>query len=539
MRWILIFVLMLVSVSPAWSARHALLIGMGDYHPDGDYGPLTQPIADVNAMAKVLGKPEYGFRLTRIMDAKRGELMRKTDAFINSLKADDTVFLYISGHGVQFNNTSYLIPVGAPYNGTAEVVDRDHGALSINLLTAQISEKLGPRGAQVVVLDACRNDITKGDGVAGLQPINTRGTLFHYAASPGERALATSPSQFSFYTHFLLQALEQSPSSRIRDVFENTTEAVIRYSEENYQTVMQMPWMAGNMRGRFCLKVPCLGPKVMVRNKIDGIPQALMVKSGELDRNSTLIVRSNLYRDEVWINGKKYGSTKLEVKLPHGEYTIEVKKSGYHSVRKFIDFQSDMMLRVKLVPANFRLEDFDIGWRLYIQNSDVEPMEKAESEIRSAVARAGFNPIGLEEDYVAEVESLIERPNVSFEGFSILGDWKCRKYSFSDYSVFRYPYFQCRVSRKGNRLYFEKISGSQRISGYLFPNGNKELIFLGGATVNDDPQAVYSKFSRLDSRYSDSVGKVYRKGNVLLALIGSYSGRYTNRPNSEILELVR
>ena len=42
-----------------------------------------------------------------------------------------------------------------------------------------------------------------------------------------------------------------------------------------------------------------------------------------------LTIRSNVADDQVVINGKEYGSTKLNVELPKGEYQVKVSKPGY------------------------------------------------------------------------------------------------------------------------------------------------------------------------------------------------------------------
>lgn len=42
-----------------------------------------------------------------------------------------------------------------------------------------------------------------------------------------------------------------------------------------------------------------------------------------------LTIRSNVYDDEVIIDGVSYGSTPIEVMLPGGEHEVEVLKYGY------------------------------------------------------------------------------------------------------------------------------------------------------------------------------------------------------------------
>ena len=71
--------------------------------------------------------------------------------------------------------------------------------------------------------------------------------------------------------------------------------------------------------------------------------------------------------------------------------------------------------------------------------------------------------------------------------------------------IFSYPYFNCRFKEADGKVFFEKTTGSQRKSGYVYQNSPESLVFLGGWSVNDDPQTGY------DSTNS-AVGKVYKIG---------------------------
>ncbi len=57
--------------------------------------------------------------------------------------------------------------------------------------------------------------------------------------------------------------------------------------------------------------------------------------------------------------------------------------------------------------------------------------------------------------------------------------------------IFSYPYFNCRFKTVDGKVFFEKTTGSQRKSGYVYQNNSKSLIFLGGWSVNNDPQTKY------------------------------------------------
>jgi hypothetical protein len=61
-----------------------------------------------------------------------------------------------------------------------------------------------------------------------------------------------------------------------------------------------------------------------------------------------LTIRSNVYYDEVYIDGVPYGSTKLDVMLPPGEYDVEVRKPGHEAYRERISLNGSRTLRAQL-----------------------------------------------------------------------------------------------------------------------------------------------------------------------------------------------
>lgn len=61
-----------------------------------------------------------------------------------------------------------------------------------------------------------------------------------------------------------------------------------------------------------------------------------------------LTVRSNVFDDEVFINGVSYGSTKLQIMLPSGEHDIEVVKRGYEPSRQQVSLSESKTLKVEL-----------------------------------------------------------------------------------------------------------------------------------------------------------------------------------------------
>ncbi len=78
------------------------------------------------------------------------------------------------------------------------------------------------------------------------------------------------------------------------------------------------------------------------------------------------------------------------------------------------------------------------------------------------------------------------------------GRWKVRTIVGSSSGIFVYPFFEARISSsdKPGELKFEKQTGSQRRSGFLFRTQSRsELIFLGGKATDYEGSLVYSKLA--------------------------------------------
>ncbi|MCE2570224.1 formylglycine-generating enzyme family protein [Motilimonas eburnea] len=62
----------------------------------------------------------------------------------------------------------------------------------------------------------------------------------------------------------------------------------------------------------------------------------------------TLTVRSNQFHDEVFINGKSYGASRVDAMLPPGEYKVTVKKPGFHTFNTTVKLSGARTIRAEL-----------------------------------------------------------------------------------------------------------------------------------------------------------------------------------------------
>jgi hypothetical protein len=75
----------------------------------------------------------------------------------------------------------------------------------------------------------------------------------------------------------------------------------------------------------------------------------------------------------------------------------------------------------------------------------------------------------------------------------LVGGWHCRTAkSGGILPAIGYGWFQCRVSERGGHLFFEKLSGTQRLAGYLYPHESGGYVLLGAWSVKGEPMHAYS-----------------------------------------------
>ena len=117
------------------------------------------------------------------------------------------------------------------------------------------------------------------------------------------------------------------------------------------------------------------------------------------------------------------------------------------------------------------------------------------------------------------------------------GDYRCRTVKLGSqggedglgYVV--YGWFACRIEQTPNGLKFIKRTGSQRPSGLLFPENDRQMVFLGSMALASEPAA--RAYGRRPDR--DMVGVVERIGERRWRLVIPWPA---NESNLDLIELV-
>jgi|GEM_PF-2247519 len=267
----------------------ALVIGVGDYLGDGGaisrapsgsgfLSDLKNPPNDADAISRTLRS--VGFKVTTVLDPDRSALIAALAAFeatAASAGENPFVLIYYSGHGLQIDGANYLVPARAKLPQAdlsrlpaADVRDMLGGDLvPMSSVLRRFPE--GSGGANVLILDACRNNpwdtairpaTRASESLFGLAPINApTDTLIIYSASPGKVASDGLGDTSPFTTAFIGLAMRRDLS-----VTDLLGEVRAKVRDETQGT--QDPWMEGTPPRRLCL------PGCEVRQSASGVQQA-------------------------------------------------------------------------------------------------------------------------------------------------------------------------------------------------------------------------------------------------------------------------
>lgn len=229
--------------------RYALVIGNGTY-PKG-MGTLKNPVNDATDVTTELRKSNFEVQLlTNATYVQMREAMRKFQQNLANGPKDQTVGLfYYAGHGVQFQDENYLVPVDANVEFDDDIVRM---CFPVQKMVLANMEQTNSR-MNIVILDACRNNpfpaTTRSIGGGLGEMKRARGSFIAYATAPGSVA-ADGGGRNGLYTQELLKAIRK-PGLTIEQVFKDVRMNVLRLSADK-----QFTWDSSNIIGEFYFKVP-------------------------------------------------------------------------------------------------------------------------------------------------------------------------------------------------------------------------------------------------------------------------------------------
>jgi len=227
--------------------RYALVIGNGNYGKE--IGSLKNPVNDATDIATELRRSDFEVQLlTNATYIQIREAMRKFHEKLTNGPKDQTVGLfYYAGHGVQFQDENYLVPVDADVKYEDDIVRM---CFPVQRMVLANMERSNSR-MNIVILDACRNNpfpATTRSVTSGLAEMKrARGSFIAYATAPGSVA-SDGSGRNGLYTQELLKSLRRSGLT-IEQVFKEVRMNVLRLSGDRQYT-----WDSSNIIGEFYFK---------------------------------------------------------------------------------------------------------------------------------------------------------------------------------------------------------------------------------------------------------------------------------------------
>ncbi|MHC6204670.1 SUMF1/EgtB/PvdO family nonheme iron enzyme [Breznakiellaceae bacterium SP9] len=240
-RFLLLALALVPFAGLAAQQKYALIIGNNNY--PASIGALKNPISDASAVAAKLRT--LGFRVDLQTNTSLEQMSEAIERHRRNLSAnrDNEGFFWYAGHGVQVDNSNYLLPVDVKVSSASSLKFSSYPA---DQLLATLEE--AENAVNVVILDACRNNP---------MPAGTRGTsrglavitntppdmIVMYSTAAGQVAQDGENGRHSPFTEAFLQNIDKA---------EPLTLVLQDISAETFNSTnkTQSPWTAGTFRSK-------------------------------------------------------------------------------------------------------------------------------------------------------------------------------------------------------------------------------------------------------------------------------------------------
>ena len=142
-----------------------------------------------------------------------------------------------------------------------------------------------------------------------------------------------------------------------------------------------------------------------------------------------------------------------------------------------------------------------LDWKSQATPHDLDRMERYEDAVTKGMMESRV--AGEEHGTYNELVSVMEGETVAADPERLKGQWNCRTIKaggpFAGFVV--YGWFRCEIVEKDGRLFFEKLTGSQRQSGFLYERDAKSWVLL--AAPNEGHSGPIREYSGPEGGVTD------------------------------------
>jgi hypothetical protein len=130
------------------------------------------------------------------------------------------------------------------------------------------------------------------------------------------------------------------------------------------------------------------------------------------------------------------------------------------------------------------------GWQDEASTFDAGRLAKLSESKAKGLSEAEH---GAPQSDVAIIHAVLDAPPQSATAGSLEGGWRCRTIKLGGMTPdVIYKWFSCRISDRGGHLAFQKLTGTQKTEGALYPDSSGGFVYLGASSVKGEKAHHYS-----------------------------------------------
>jgi uncharacterized caspase-like protein len=478
--------------------RVALLIGNSNY---AAAGRLANPAGDVALMKAAFDGAGFD-TVETAFDLTRDAMVRRLRAFEDQTADADIAVIYYSGHGMELGGENFLVPVDAVLKADRDVADE-----TVPLDRAMRALD-GANRLKLVILDACRDNpflakmqaasgktksLQLERGLARVEPASAN-TLVAFAAKGGTVALDGDGANSPFATALARRLVEPGAEVEfaLRQVRDDVLKATANRQEPfKYGSLGGDPIMLSKLPVQAAAPVTAAPAPPPIAGTSCADAGAHWAQAEKFDKIEFYQAHLKFFGDCAYAEFAKARIAALEQQAAAKTEPVQPQPAPPPVE------EQHAAIKPALLPTT-DAASFDPTPLLPVSVAEADRTRFLEFD--ATRSRSITAALATKTEDAAALRQIVAGDPQPIRDADLLGKWRCRSAQIDDgvragtsAGVFTYPYFRCAITRQGQGqgLFLAKVNGSQRVSGRLYRVKDDRFVFLGGDTVNDDPQLDY------------------------------------------------
>lgn len=393
----------------------ALLIGVSNYQ--NSFNPLPGVVQDIEAMQKVLQKPEIGgFEVRTCINCDRQQMEEAIETLFSNGQKNDLVLLYFSGHGIiDDNGDLYFATYLTRKNHQGELIKAT--AVAAKFIKDTMTRSYSRR--QVVILDCCYSGAFCQDILRKDTKDNGSVDVERQLGGGEGRAVLTSsastqPSFDLIYTQCLVKGMESGEADLNKDGY-ISVEELHDYTKQQVQK--EKPEMKPEI---YQIKIKESDTILLAKapnSYYERIIQRFYL-NGEISDMGRLSL--DMLRDELNLMPEKAEEIEKKVleKIRKHKKKLDVYKDAFiNDIKREYPLSIEAQAELKLLQNTLVVEDEEIA---VIEKNATEERQKKWRKYEQELSQKKYNRNGINDTNTKELIRLQQSLQLTDEEVEII-----------------------------------------------------------------------------------------------------------------------